>query len=406
MKLTDTWSLKGTKYEDFAANIRELTSATYTVKLMTSQITMLSLLGQSPKYPDDLITSVYSANPEGAHKCRVSIPRIKGKYGEALFNEFEKNTHLMLRLGNLGTQASDTYFTSKMLSRDLAARANLAGDAVYEPSDARDAYIMERYIKHPQEVIAVIRTDGAAQKMFALKSDEYNNIEQTVLMKMADELVSKIGDFNCEGWYIDHTISQVWLSFPTYAADICATYHLPDCFVPCVLLETSSTGDCSLRAVAMWMSPKHKACFARLGKFEKPHRGTWHTDVVLDNMSAALMGRYTELPQRLAELLTIDVDDSAAAIEAVFKLTHAEKRIGKRRAIQLCEALQDEVASMPTMTAYELTVLLMEAPARLVANEFDNRWHEELETIVGEVPYLDWLDIADSVTRPAVVLTA
>ena len=109
--------------------------------------------------------------------------------------------------------------------------------------------------------------------------------------------------------------------------------------------------------------------------------------MILAAYQKKLMGRYLELPQRLAELLSITVPDSAAAIEAILRMVHASKELGKKRAQSLLEAMQAEVSAKPSMSAYELAMLFMDLPARIID---DKTYLEVIENIAGKVPFLDF----------------
>lgn len=393
IELMDSWSASGTDFKEFQRMVERMAKNTYVANVRTNSLMLLHYLGLSPTNDDKMLFSVHSEQQVTDSKrintaLYLSALRDSGM-DEKFIKEIQDSTKLICRMGGYGAQRNDFYFTSKHLSRDIAARAELGGDAVYDPTDERETYIMSRYIKSPVNANAVIRRNGedgnVVHKIFALPSSTYCYIEQTILLEMAAKLAAELGDFVCDKWYIDHFITQVWLTFPEHADDVCETYGIPAEFVPGVLLETSDTGDCSVRAIAFWQRKGSNR--ARIGMYEREHRGSFDERMILTAYQKKLMGRYLELPQRLAELLSITVPDSAAAIEAILRMVHASKELGKKRAQSLLEAMQAEVSAKPSMSAYELAMLFMDLPARIID---DKTYLEVIENIAGKVPFLDF----------------
>lgn len=401
IELMDSWSASGTDYNEFSKTLTDLAQSTYIANLNTAEVTLMHYKGRSPDEPEKMVFTIHSAAQMAEKKARTSRMNIDGlkAHGvtDAFIGEFEDKAKLMMRMAGSGMQRQDFYFTSSHLSRDLAARASLAGDAVYEPTDFRDNYIMYRYATYPVDAAAVIRKNtketSVVHKVFALPSSTYCPIDQRAILSMVKSLVDELGKFECRKWYIDHFITQLWLTFPEKAEDISKTYDLPDVFIPGVLLETSDTGDCSLRAIAFW---EHKRTgHARIGMFEREHRGNIEVNEVVDRMRDRLMVRYMELPHRLCELLAIDISDPTAAVEKIFKMLHATKLLGKKRALNLQERIIEEISATTSMTGYEMAMLFMDLPLRY---EGDDSSRIAIEEMAGRVPFLDFTQIAKSTT--------
>lgn len=402
-QLIDTWFETGHDYNEFVDLVQDITQSTYSFGTLTDDITLLHCLGVNPAKPDNLTFSLSGKkqiveNRYANINLDIATSKVQGVTDEFI-DEIVYRSKLMLRLYSEG--GGQTFcFASSHLNRDLAARARLGGDAVYTPTALRNRYIMENFVNLPVSASAVIRCNvdegNRVHKVFALPTSNYTYIPQTMLLDMADALVRELGEFECDHWYIDHFITRVWLTFPEKAKDVCEVYKLPETLVPGVLLETSDTGDCSIRAIAYW---KRKGA-ARIGTYEHEHRGTVEPTKVIDNMQMKLMPRYTELPKRLCELLTIDLPDPAASIERTFSMLNANKILGKKRAENFVKAMTDEVSSLGTMTAYEMAMMFIDLPARYAA---EKSLVDSLEEMVGRVPFLDFTKIAKA--SSSVVLT-
>lgn len=402
-QLIDTWFETGTDYNRFVDLVRNITKSTYSFSTLTDDITLLHCLGPSPDKPDHLVFSLSGKKQIIENRYASVSLGIESSKSQGLTDEFideiVSRSKLMLRL--YSESSGQTYcFASSHLNRDLAARARLGGDAVYTPTVLRNRYIMENFVSLPVNTSAVIRCNpeesNRVHKVFALPTSNYTYIPQTMLLEMADALANEFGKFKCERWYIDHFITRVWLTFPEKAKDICEVHKLPETLVPGVLLETSDTGDCSIRAIAYWQ----RKGSARIGTYEHEHRGTVELTKIIDSMKMKLMPRYTELPARLCELLTIDLPDPAASIERIFSMLNANKILGKKRADNFVKAMSDEVSSLGTMTAYEMAMMFIDLPARYVE---EKALIDSLEEMVGRVPFLDFHKIAKA--SSSVVLT-
>lgn len=400
-ELRDAWEVTGKDIQGFIDSLDNLTGSTYVVDAHTEGLTLFHYIASDPNDPNKMMFSVHSKQQHEMKQSLGTSLDLRSLDGSGATKEFidelQLNNKLMLRLGNAGAQREDIYFASAHLSRDLAMRASLAGDAVYDPTEERDAYIMSRYVKAPADVKIVIRRNSsgnnAIHKVFAMPTSTYKHFDQHILLDMLHELEADLGKAHCQFWIINHFLTQIWLTFPEKAADICKVYGLPETLTPGVLLETSDTGDCSVRAVAFW---ERTACsHARIGIYEREHRGKITEEDILAGMHGNLMPHYTKLPNRLCELLTIDLDDPVAAIEAVFQMAHIKKLLGKKRSENLMDVMTGLVSGRTSMTGYELAMMFMDLPTQY---SMDPAVIVAAEEIAGKVPFLDFEKIAQATT--------
>lgn len=403
-ELLDQWHATGDQYDDFRKRILDITENTYTIPLRTSEMQLMSVITEESS-DERIALRVYTAaqclTRKSPSVSNLSIEKCREKnMPDEFLEEIQQRAKLMLRLEDGHTRV---LFTSNFLCRDLAARAKLAGDAIYEPSEERDAYIMSRYVRKPCEAFAVVRksnhvSTGLFHKVFALPSGNYCYIPQTTVLDIVDELETILGKKICEYWEMDHNLTRVWLSFPDKAKDISDVYGLPDPLIPGVLLETSDTGDCSLRVVATWK----KASGARpmIGVYQREHRGKFDCSAALDSIKNDLIPMYTKLPERLCELMTIDLKDPAAAIEKTISMLGVAKQLGRRATESLSESLREELPVGVKMTGYDMAMLFMDLPCRYAG---EARHKDFFEKAAGRVAFLDFDKIASATS--AVVLT-
>lgn len=402
-ELMDDWKVSGTDLAEFKDRIEDISNSTYVTNISTDKLTMLHYLNtQGTK----LLFSVLMKHQIEANKQIGTRLDIQMLYDNGISQDFIdelEDTKLMLRLDGEGAQREDIYFTSSHLSRDLAARAQLAGDAVYDPTIERDTYIMSRYSKQCNKAMAVVRRNSsdnnAVHKVFALPTATYRQIDQRILIDIIDQLEADLGKCECRNWSIDHFMTRIFLSFPEKAEDISAVYGLPDVLVPGFLLETSDTGDCSVRVISCW--ERKRGCFARFGAVEREHRGRVCENDILATMKEKLMKKYTQLPQRLCELMTIDLHDPVAAVEHVFNDVAMAHALGKKRSDNLKDIMTGLVSSATSMTAYEIAMMFLDFPSRF---EIDSIVREAAEEVAGKVPFLNFEKIAKTATTSTKML--
>lgn len=398
IQLLDTWKITGTDYKEFAAIVEDITQNTIIRQLKTDSLGLYSVIPERCT-PKKIALHAYTAQRALEHlepaRSALNLETCEKKMmPEEFLKEILQSSRLLLTVGK-----NTTYFTSHYLCRDLAARADLGGDAIYTPTEERDAYIMSRYAQKPMDVHMVIRKGFSENniplyKVFALPSYTYQYIRQTFLLDIHKNLQELFGASECEFWAIDHNLTKIWLSFPEKADDISKVYKLPDTLIPGVLMETSDTGDCALRVVAAW---KKKSSNSRplIGIFEREHRGKFSESEALKKVDDELAAVYAKLPERLCELLTIDLPEPDAAIEKAFSMLGTVKAIGKKRTKILLESLIGELPPDAKMTGYDLSMLFMDLPTRFIGDE---RSKEFFEKAAGRLPFLDFEKIAAATT--------
>ena len=402
-ELLDIWHETGSDFAGFKQKIQDITESTYTVPVQLSDMQLLPVITEEST-EKRVALHVYDAllSLQKSHSTSgLSIEKcMENNMPDEFLTEVKERTKLLVRLQD-GT--SRIFFTSSYLCRDLAARAQLAGDAIYTPSELRDAYIMSLLANTNKKAYAVIRKSsdasmGIFHKMFGLPSYGYCYIPQTTLLDIISELDSMLGKSACEFWEIDHSISRIWLSYPGKAEDISKVYGLPDTLIPGVLLETSDTSDCSLRVVATWK--RDSGARATIGVYEREHRGRFDFAKAIKQVKDDLMPTYTELPERLCELMTIDLPDPAAAIAKTISMLNVAKKIGSKVANSLRDCLQDELTPGQKMTGYDLAMLFMDLPGRYPGEQ---RYKEFFEKAAGSVAFLDYDKIAAATSTVVLV---
>lgn len=386
-ELLDTWNQCGTDFDTFANLITNISDSTFAQLVDLADATLYHVVeSDENSLKFHVFDSRYSCMNGVPSRTNLNLVKARSNGVTDELIEEIKDGKLMMRLCSGKARP-----TSRHLSRDLAARAMLSGESVYDPTEERDAYFMSRYCATKAQSNAILRkSDGGTCKIIALPSKSYCHVRQDILLEIVAFLQKELGEMECATWYVDNFISKVWLRFPKQAEDIAAVYQLPDSdfLVPGVLLETSDTGDCSIRASAFW-EYKHRSR-GRIGFYERDHRGTITSGDIIAGVRNKLLPKYTELPKRLAELLTVDIQDPAAAVAMCMKMANAKirDRLSNRVMKGLVEQLQMEVDGAQDMTGYDIAMLFLDLPARVTNT--DGSIKETVEKLAGAVPFLDF----------------
>lgn len=396
--LNDKMMLCGIDFDKFADALQDIESATYVTEGYTDAVSLLSYIREDAPN-DGLIMSITSKDTLSEYKPR--LVRIKRDTLELngvdapLLHELMHDSKLMMQIGGVGQQANDFYLTTRALCRDLGARAALAGDAMYNPSLERDRHIMYCYL-NSQKCKFVVRgnNDGvkAIHKIFAMPSTTYCYIPQTVILDIKKSLERELGKAVCESWSITHFFTEIFLTFPEKANDLCEVYELPDEFIPGIRICTSDTGDSGLIVEPFWTTDKKKAYLKRT---EREHRGKFSSEEFLKNFMGDIIPLYTKWPAKLAELLTIDIPEPEAAVEKVLQMVHAEKILGKKRTNALLETLNCELA-ISHCTAYDIAMFFLNLPTRYDGDIFIT---QKLEELAGKIPTLDFDKVIKATTK-------
>jgi len=397
-ELLDSWVASGTTFEGFEQAVKNIDTSTRAVELNTSLIELLSVSNHTDERTE---FKVYNQ----AQTTGKSLPASTGLptesatgagMSEGLISELQRRSKLVIRA------SGKIFLTSKGLSRDLGARAYLAGDAIYDPTEERSAYLMSRYAARPNTTIAIIRNGETehVQKIFAMLSSKYCYIPQHSLCGIISGFEAELGKVKCVSWSVSHTLTEIWVEFPEKAEDIAATYGLAGMPVPGMLLETSDTGDCSISAIATWKTKRRS--YSRANCYSRKHSGNFSIEEVNKEIQRNLYTTYTKLPERLCELSLIEVANPQDCIEKVITALKTGAAIGKRRSADLTDAFLSEIDNTAAYTAYDIALMFMDLPSRFDVKD-DRFLRVEIEKLAYKAPFANFEKFAVPASRSVVL---
>ena len=297
-----------------------------------------------------------------------SQPTFKS-FSKASMREQDVSDDLFLDLCNesktILINDGQVFLVSPIAVPSLLNRASVSGDSMFAPSYGRT---MQMYTalthKRPQTCSFIVRKNPKTRTkvLFAAHSNSYKYVRQTVLQSVYDSL--ELGIPTCHKWHISHRISCCYLDYKDKAKELADTYKLPIDVVPGVYLATSDTGDCAL-TVAEYFKIGNSIIIGK--SVTKKHTKNASAEFEKE-VNETIFADYRCVPERLCELLTIDVDgkDIKSCIKSVFSQIQLNKVLGKKERELLTSALVCEFSPSKTYTAYDVALAIITAGDRMV----------------------------------------
>jgi hypothetical protein len=121
--------------------------------------------------------------------------------------------------------------------------------------------------------------------------------------------------------------------------------------------------------------------------YKRKHSGSVDVETILKEIESAVFSRYSVFPQRLTELLDIDIVSPAIVIEDILRQIDFVS-IGKRIACKFEEALIAELNPTVNYTAYDLCMAILDLPSRYLGDAASLKG--KLGSIVYKAAFADY----------------
>lgn len=345
---------------------------------------------------------------------------------EDLIDEIVEQNSLMLR--QVGKKEGQMY-VSQNLFNTLGQRIVCDGKTLAHNCTGRDLLVAEMLKEYEKlRATLVVKSFEGTEKIFAIMSDKYAAVPLSSIATVVEALATddRLGKPHCTGWEITHKEVCITFEFPEYAEEIRKTYGLKDSMMPCVKFMTSDIGECSFVAKGYWRY-RHAASVTFSGatekdsfvpdmEFSKEHRGnTINVDSIKKGVEENIFDKYTVLPERLAELMSIELIDPSvsaiistatgksrnrAALQGLFGWALDQLRIvdiiGKTRLDELKECIEYCVIKENMIyTAYDVVMDLYSFPDELkeyltLEEGLGEIAYRKLQKAFSRAPYLDF----------------
>lgn len=335
----------GSEFKTFETLLKEIDKNTSCEKVKLEDCSLLTYYESDAK----IVNCIHS--PQNS---RISFKReaILEKSSAPLLEELEKQTKLFLRYGNA------TYFTSRPMMKTFLQRLELGGNSAFKPCLQRDRYmahlLLEGNKKHMKLIIRRDPENGiTAGKIFAAMGSDYAYIPQETLTGLIYLMQNGLGKMKCSHWCVDNCLSYIYTDFPEKADEIRVVYGLPDEIIPGLYLATSDVGESSLTIRETW---KFGRSVVTRREIKWRHSGPVDLDEALETVKREMFSRFTEVPEKLSELITIPVKNPETVISELMEQTGIRKAISKAAAKALTEAMLSEFDPSMSISAYDIAI--------------------------------------------------
>lgn len=328
---------------------------------------------------------VYTGSADSTFSLKtVKVEALRAIPGmtDGVIDELKNKSKLLLSIGG------SVYIVSPVAFNTLNNRAKLGGDAMSTPSVGRAVECAKSFFLHkPTKIQFIIRNKDKAKMVMAAHSEKYAYVPQTVLLDIYNKIAADFGNPKCLWWEVTHEVTQCYVTFPEIASEIAATYELPDNIVPGLYIGTSDSADGSLAIRGFW-SIKNNIIGGQ--SLRRNHRGVVDTEKFVDKAWQTIFADYNSVPERLTELLTIDIKSPYQTLRSVFKQIDAAKStcLGKNLSNELFKQLCSEFSETEKYTAYDIAMAIASVPNRCVAHSIFVV--EKLQSMVNSAIFADY----------------
>jgi len=415
-ELYSDFKTQGTSYEEFCELLEYIDSITKVIPIRTKQLSVGSLIDES-SISDIALTSTGPFS-DTCKKFLKRISEIKNeeKFPVAVFkNEAPLNIYklskdkleaygwhpaLIRELVNTTKlcflmqegDSSVCYPITELAMNTLMIRAGLGGDTMYKPSfRSASAIAYAFYYNKPtsKSINLVLRSKESSKEgaVIGVHSSNYSYIPQQNLISLIEAIGAKMKDMKFVNYEASNAITRCYIEFPEVGNDFKDAYGLPEVPVPGLYVYTSDAGEASFGATGTWRIGAH-VVGRQIAK--RVHKGKVSIEETIDNIDKKIFSEYKRVPERLCELLTIDILDPADTIKKVVNKCGFKKYIGAKLCKQLVKALVDEIVPMYRYTAYDIALMITSIPDRCL-NVCDSV-KDGLKLAAGNALFCDYKD--------------
>lgn len=200
---------------------------------------------------------------------------------------------------------------------------------------------------------------GEYQKIFAVFSDKYKMFPQYPIIKdLIERFVEEMGTAHIHECRIDNFNTDILLEFPEKAEDFNRVYQLPKNIIPGIHIHLSDTGDSSFVCDGT----------ARLGysytyvpgaTYQRAHTKNADIEDIFYEVEKRIFSEYTKVPERLVELLMIDIQRPGDLIPDIVKHCQFQTALNKTVSADIEAEMIATFGYTPT-TAYEIATEFLE----------------------------------------------
>ena len=335
---------------------------------------MMTIKGVAPdKQTGKMSVAGYLHNINGEKIVSYTVDDLKAKHGmtDEVLEEVKAG------LGSFFILGKGIFFPEESVLNTLCQRVGMgAGDFARDKAPRvrfhRDAGIVAFLSEHPSQLSVGYRDVddgdglGSMKKVLYVCTDRMKPLDNISMTRSTKILFEKeLGNAVLAGYRIDNHLAEIFYQFPDKATDFSNVYSLPDVVTPGVRISFSDAAQGSFSVIGT-MSLKHSTIYLKNASFARKHTKNAEEQGIIKDVDAKVFREYTKVPDRLMELMAIDVKSPLLEIEHIVKdILNVKGTISQKAERQLLEEMTAFVNPTLSYTAYDIAVEFIEAGSNL-----------------------------------------
>jgi hypothetical protein len=386
--LNDMWEVTGTDIESFEEELKNIGRKTLVEEVKMDEVYFLSVSDFGSGYTavplqansiwrktkSSLLLKRYDVDKDSYLRRGYEENTINEAFANGLFIVTSKKRPSQNKIKEMIENGSYIPVSQKAMGT-ISNRISKRGNGFLSDDLIRDLAIAKKFDKPiPVSVVSRLDPEKNVKKIFAVMSKKYSAIPQNMILEILKKIEEKgekdFGKAECVGWSINHSLTRIYVEFPGCGKEFMEMYGYPDEIIPGIMVETSDIGDCSLRVRGYYRDDVTKAIFYLEDECVQMHIGDIDTDEILEMVKTNIFAKLTWYPERLAELMEIDiVDDSMKPavkkriLSSLYRKISREiglvKAITKAKEKVLMEQLIDSINTDLSYTAYDIAITFL-----------------------------------------------
>lgn len=372
--LNDDWSIRGTDIDVFFNELKNLSNKTYFKKVQMRNCLFFNLkYGQfeSISNPRRLESSFsYKIlKPTRCFLTTLDSGLIKQAYDNALCMNITKNKRVYKK------DAENSYPVSQIAIPSILQRIKVNGLGFNKNKLARNRLIAQLFYSN-DFVKVVERNDGTNKKIFAVMSEKYTPIPQSIIESIKIRLFRNakedgLGDGVASHWEINHKKTSLSLEFPDGKDAMEKTYGIKESITPGITIETSDTGDRALNISGyVKFNDKNDLIVYLDNSFSENHIGEIDGNTLVSCAKKYIFPEFSNVRETLSKLSKMILWDNTTdvakrhkilkkVVNEISKETNLTKLVGKERAKKITSDIFEMYKDDVDLTVYELVVEYM-----------------------------------------------
>lgn len=356
--LLDNWEISGTDRNKMFETLQDISAATHVCPCRTNQLQLFTVR----EVTEQGILG-YNHNAAGSkQKTLTPAEMLKDGITGKLAEELGTQSHLLFHLGDAA------FPSTKKVLKTLCQRAGSGmGDfALRDELNVRfyrDAGYVAYMCTVPAECQVLFRQAGKAKKIYAVFAGRYRIIPQYDLVKaLISDFEKEMGTADITSWRANNFFTEIFVEFPDKARDFSNVYQLKDEVIPGIRVYLSDTGESSF-VINGSIRIGRSVTYVPGADYSRAHTKKATVESIADAVGKEIFQEYTKVPERLVELLAVDVKNPALLIPKISAYCGIKKEFGATFENSLLQEAEDAITPGVDYTAYDLATLFIDVCA-------------------------------------------